>query len=123
MASSRLACWAPRLRPNSPSSEADRCARIPDDGGNGGGMPSSRQVVAALTVTTALLLVGACDRGNQGGSESITTPTGTGSEGSRRTRLSPPAKGEIDGFTWALPFEATSLDPIKSWAPPENTIC
>jgi peptide/nickel transport system substrate-binding protein len=85
-------------------------------------MPSSRQVVAALTVTTALLLVGACDRGNQGGSESITTPTGTGSEGSRRTRLSPPAKGQIDGFTWALPFEATSLDPIKSWAPPENTI-
>jgi peptide/nickel transport system substrate-binding protein len=36
--------------------------------------------------------------------------------------LSPPAKGQIDGFTWALPFEATSLDPIRSWAPPENTI-
>jgi peptide/nickel transport system substrate-binding protein len=87
-----------------------------------GRMPSSRQVVAALTLTTALLLVGACDGGNQGGSESITTSTGTGSEGSRRTTLSPPANGQVDGFTWALPFEATSLDPIKSWAPPENTI-
>jgi peptide/nickel transport system substrate-binding protein len=35
---------------------------------------------------------------------------------------SPPAKDQIDGFTWALPFEAVSLDPIKSWNYPENTI-
>ncbi|HEX3212534.1 MAG TPA: hypothetical protein VH016_08185, partial [Actinomycetota bacterium] len=28
----------------------------------------------------------------------------------------------IDGFTWALPFEATSLDPIKSWSYPVRTV-
>jgi peptide/nickel transport system substrate-binding protein len=36
--------------------------------------------------------------------------------------LAPPGKGVIDGFTWALPYEAASLDPIKSWSYPENTI-
>lgn len=86
-------------------------------------MPSSRQVVAALTLTTALLLVGACDGGNEGRSNRTTASTGTGgNEGSRTTTLSPPAKGQIGGFTWALPWEATSLDPIKSWSYPENTI-
>jgi peptide/nickel transport system substrate-binding protein len=85
-------------------------------------LPSSRQVVAALTLTTALLLVGACDGGDNGPSKRITASTSAGGEGRRTIALAPPAKGEIDGFTWALPFEATSLDPIKSWAPPENTI-
>jgi hypothetical protein len=46
----------------------------------------------------------------------------TASTGSGRTVLAPPAKGQIDQFTWALPFEPTSLDPIKSWNYPENTI-
>jgi peptide/nickel transport system substrate-binding protein len=71
-------------------------------------------------VTITLLLVGACD---QGRSNRNAASTGTGGqERSGRTVLSPPAKGQIDGFTWALAFEATSLDPIKSWSYPENTI-
>ena len=98
-------------------------ASIPHDVGRGRGLRPSRQLVAAITLTTALLLVAACDGGNQGRSNRITASTGTGgNERSRTTVLSPPAKGEIDGFTWALPFEAASLDPIKSWSYPENTI-
>jgi hypothetical protein len=49
-----------------------------------------------------------------------TQPASSSSSG--RTVRAPAAKGELDGFTWALPFEATSLDPIKSWSYPENTI-
>jgi peptide/nickel transport system substrate-binding protein len=83
----------------------------------------SRQFVVAVTLTTALVLVGACTGGNEGRSNRIAPSTGTGgSQGSRPTTLSPPARGQIDGFAWALPFEAISLDPTKSWSYPENTI-
>jgi peptide/nickel transport system substrate-binding protein len=86
-------------------------------------LPPAHRVVAALSLTTALLLVAACAGGNGGRSDRIVVSISTGGdEGSRRTMLSPPAKGQIDGFTWALPFEAASLDPIRSWAPPENTV-
>ncbi len=37
-------------------------------------------------------------------------------------RLSAPATGPIDSFTWATSFEAVSLDPLYSWNYPENTI-
>jgi peptide/nickel transport system substrate-binding protein len=81
------------------------------------------RVTAAATLMTALLLVGACtDRaGGPAGGTRMSTSTG-GNQRSGRTVLSPPAKGQIGRFTWALPFEAVSLDPIKSWNYPENTI-
>ena len=69
----------------------------------------------SITLTVALLVVAAC--GGGGGRGALTTASTGG-----WTVLAPPAKGEIDGFTWALPFEATSLDPIRSWNYPENTI-
>jgi peptide/nickel transport system substrate-binding protein len=63
-----------------------------------------------------LLFIASCS-----GSDSRGAATPTSDRGGA-TVLAPPAKGEIDGFTWALPFEASSLDPIKSWNYPENTI-
>jgi peptide/nickel transport system substrate-binding protein len=72
---------------------------------------------AAVAVALGLLLA-ACGGGGDGGS----TTAAVSSTTRGWTVLAPPAKGEIDGFTWALPFEAASLDPIKSWSYPENTI-
>ena len=72
---------------------------------------------AAITITLALLLLAACDTEGDGRSTRAVSPTSSG-----WTVLAPPAKGEIDRFTWALPFQAASLDPIKSWSYPENTI-
>jgi peptide/nickel transport system substrate-binding protein len=77
---------------------------------------SPRQIATSITLTLVLLFIAACS--DSGGRERGTiAPASSGA-----TVLAPPAKGEIDGFTWALPFEATSLDPIKSWNYPENTI-
>jgi peptide/nickel transport system substrate-binding protein len=76
----------------------------------------SRQVATSITLTLALL-VAACTGGSDRRGSLTTAPTG-----SRQAVLAPPPKGEIDKFTWALPFEATSLDPIKSWNYPENTM-
>jgi peptide/nickel transport system substrate-binding protein len=59
----------------------------------------------------------ACGAGGDGRST-----TAVSSAGSGWAVLASPAKGELDGFTWALPFEAASLDPIKSWSYPENTV-
>jgi len=74
----------------------------------------------AGTLTIALLVIGACSGGDgRGGRTAASASTGGNQRG---TVLSPPAKGQIDGFTWALPFEAVTLDPIKSWNYPENTI-
>jgi peptide/nickel transport system substrate-binding protein len=75
-----------------------------------------RPVPTAITITLALLLA-ACGGGGDG---RATQPASLSSSG--WTVQAPAAKGELDGFTWALPFEATSLDPIKSWSYPENTI-
>jgi peptide/nickel transport system substrate-binding protein len=81
-------------------------------------MGRTRRAATAFAITTALLVPAAC-----GGGDRATRPDGrAGDRGSGRTVLAPPAKGQIDGFTWALPFEAVSLDPIKSWNYPENTI-
>jgi peptide/nickel transport system substrate-binding protein len=81
-------------------------------------MRRSGRAVTAATVTIALLVVGACSAGGdgRGGRTAALVPA------AGRTVLSPPAKGQIDGFTWALPFEAATLDPIRSWNYPENTI-
>ncbi|HEV2929407.1 MAG TPA: ABC transporter substrate-binding protein [Propionibacteriaceae bacterium] len=81
--------------------------------------PSYRrgQATTAITITLALLLLGACGAGGDGRGTGTISSTSSG-----WTVLASPAKGGIDGFTWALPFEATSLDPIKSWSYPENTI-
>jgi peptide/nickel transport system substrate-binding protein len=68
-------------------------------------------------MTLALVLLAACGGDRDGRGTRSLSSTGSG-----WTVLAPPAKGEIDGFTWALPFEAASLDPIKSWSYPENTI-
>jgi peptide/nickel transport system substrate-binding protein len=75
-----------------------------------------RRPATSITLTAALLFVAACSDGDRrdGGS---TAPASSGA-----TALAPSANGAVDGFTWALPFEATSLDPIKSWNYPENTI-
>jgi peptide/nickel transport system substrate-binding protein len=64
----------------------------------------------------ALVILGACDAGD--GRGAATSSSG----GDGGAVLAPAAHGAIDGFTWALPFEATSLDPIRSWSYPENTI-
>jgi peptide/nickel transport system substrate-binding protein len=77
------------------------------------------QAATAITITLTLLLLAACDTGGDGrGTGAVSSP----STGNGWTLTAPPAKGGIDGFTWALPFEATSLDPIRSWSYPENTI-
>jgi peptide/nickel transport system substrate-binding protein len=80
-------------------------------------MRRPRRAATALTITIALLAAAACSSGGDGRGAGTTAPASSG-----RTVLAPPAKGQIDGFTWALPFEAVSLDPIKSWNYPENTI-
>jgi peptide/nickel transport system substrate-binding protein len=64
-----------------------------------------------------VLLLGACDAGGDGRGAATSSSRNGGS-----TVLAPPAEGVIDELTWALPFEATALDPIKSWSYPENTI-
>ena len=74
----------------------------------------------AAALLTAALVAGACG-GRTGGPAGGTT-SNDGNERGGLTVLAPPAKGQIDGFTWALPFEAVSLDPIRSWNYPENTI-
>jgi peptide/nickel transport system substrate-binding protein len=74
-----------------------------------------RRLAAVASLMVALPVVAACG-GGDGRGEATIEPAGG------RTVLSPPAKGEIDRFTWALPFEPVSLDPIKSWNYPENTI-
>jgi len=55
----------------------------------------------------------------------LATSPGTvpGSDGTHYDRWSPPGSGaEVDSITWSVPFEATSLDPLRAWAYPENTI-
>jgi peptide/nickel transport system substrate-binding protein len=73
-----------------------------------------RRLAAVGSLMVTLPAVAAC--GDDGRGEAAGGPT------SGRTVLSPPARGEIDRFNWALPFEPASLDPIKSWSYPENTI-
>jgi peptide/nickel transport system substrate-binding protein len=79
----------------------------------------SSQAATAITITLTLLLLAACDAGGDGRGPGAVSSSSTGNGW---TVTSPPAKDGIDGFTWALPFEAASLDPIRSWSYPENTI-
>jgi peptide/nickel transport system substrate-binding protein len=71
----------------------------------------------AIISTLLLLLLAACGTGGDGRGAATSSSPGGGT-----AVLAPAAHGAIDGFTWALPFEATALDPIKSWSYPENTI-
>jgi peptide/nickel transport system substrate-binding protein len=71
----------------------------------------------AIISTLLLLLLAACGTGGDGRGAATSSSPGGGT-----AVLAPAAHGAIDGFTWALPFEATSLDPIRSWSYPENTI-
>ena len=75
-----------------------------------------RRPATSIALTAVLLVVAACSDGDGRDGGSIAPASGGA------TALAPSAKGDVDGFTWALPFEATSLDPIKSWNYPENTI-
>ena len=64
-----------------------------------------------------VLLLAACGGGGDGrATQAVSSPS------SGWTVQASAAKGELDGFTWALPYEAVTLDPIKSWSYPENTI-
>ena len=76
-----------------------------------------RHAPTAITIALVLLLA-AC--GGGGGDGQATQAVSSPSSG--WTVQAPAAKGELDSFTWALPYEAATLDPIKSWSYPENTI-
>jgi peptide/nickel transport system substrate-binding protein len=93
----------------------------PRPGGGGVGWQQmtcrSRAITRVFGITLALLLLADCGGGTDDRSARAVSATGSG-----WTVLAAPAKGEIDGFTWALPYEAASLDPIRSWSYPENTI-
>jgi peptide/nickel transport system substrate-binding protein len=75
-----------------------------------------RHATTAITITLALLLA-ACGAGGDGRATQAVS-----SASNSWAVQAPAAKGELDGFIWALPYEAASLDPIKSWSYPENTI-
>jgi peptide/nickel transport system substrate-binding protein len=79
-------------------------------------MGRRRRPATSITLMVALLVATACSGSNHRRG-AVTTASAGG-----WTVLSPPANGRIDGFSWALPFEPVSLDPIKSWNYPENTI-
>jgi peptide/nickel transport system substrate-binding protein len=79
-------------------------------------VPGRRHAPTAITIALALLLA-AC---GGSGDDQATQPVSSASSG--WAVQAPAATGELDGFTWALPFEATNLDPIKSWSYPENTL-
>ena len=68
-----------------------------------------RSAATAVAITLAFVLLAACGAGGDRRATSAVSSTGTA-----WAVLAPPARGEIDGFTWALPFEAASLDPIRS---------
>src|SRR5215203_1843669 len=75
-----------------------------------------RHAPTAITIALVLLLA-ACGGGGDGrATQAVSSPS------SGWAVRAPAAKGELDGFTWALPYEAATLDPIKSWSYPENTI-
>jgi peptide/nickel transport system substrate-binding protein len=76
-----------------------------------------RHAPTAITITLALLLAACAGGGDDGrATQAVSSPSGGW------TVQAPAAKGELDSFTWALPYEAATLDPIKSWSYPENTI-
>ncbi|MER7673887.1 ABC transporter substrate-binding protein [Kitasatospora sp. NPDC096128] len=71
-----------------------------------------------LALATALLsattLVAACSGPPHGG--------GTDQAGRRLSATTPPAKGELDSFTWASYAEPPTLDYIQAFDYPQNTI-
>src|SRR5688500_9027231 len=73
----------------------------------------------ALASTSMVLMLTACSGGSAG--------PGSAGEGQRDLEelaaTTAPATGELDSVTWNLPFgEPASLDPIKAFNYPENTV-
>ncbi|MEU6737786.1 ABC transporter substrate-binding protein [Streptosporangium sandarakinum] len=79
------------------------------------------RATAALAVTLGLGL-SACGGGTAGGPAAPAGPAAARQTGDLLV-TTPAAKGELDKATWNLPFgEPASLDPIKAFNYPENTV-
>lgn len=72
------------------------------------------QLALATALLSAATLVAACSGPPHGG--------GTDQAGYQLSATTPPAKGELDSFTWATYAEPPTLDYIQAFDYPQNTI-
>ncbi|WP_111720245.1 ABC transporter substrate-binding protein [Homoserinimonas sp. OAct 916] len=82
-----------------------------------------KRQLLAIPVVLALALT-ACASGNQGATNGASgAPDGTGTDLSNLLVTTPAATGDLDLVSWNLPLgEPASLDPIKAFNYPENTV-
>ncbi|MFF2626855.1 ABC transporter substrate-binding protein [Kitasatospora griseola] len=74
--------------------------------------PRGRLALATTALLSAAALVAACSG----------PPPGADRAGVRLSATTPPAKGEIDSFTWASYAEPPTLDWIQAFDYPQNTV-
>jgi peptide/nickel transport system substrate-binding protein len=84
---------------------------------------SSDNNASTTTVASSTGATNAPSTTGQGGGTTVPNTEANPGSGLDTVRTSPPGKGtEVDSINWALPYEASSFDPIKAWGYAENTI-